>query len=432
MMLPVKHHLLTACPVEQAVSLWAAHFQQRQLVLAYSGGMDSAVLLHALYRLGYRPQLVHVHHGLQTVADDWVEFAQQQALNYGLALNVHHVQLSSQSRRGMEAKAREVRYKALWQSVMAGGVLLTAHHQRDQAETILLRLLRGSGVKGLGAMRAQRVYTEGRQHIRPLLSVPYVQLQAYAQHHQLLWVEDPTNEQTIALRNEVRLQLLPMLSKWQQQSDALLAQTAQHCQEADELLQQMAKEDWEKLAIDAHRFRLLNWQSMSWPRARQALAYALAQLQVTYSTAQWQQVKQQFYARTDKQTHPQLCTQGYCLLLADVQGYVIPQAWLSVASQQLWVTQTVSVCDWAAWLRLQLSASSEQSITLKPRQGGESVLVAGRRHSLKKWLQQQAVPHWQMMLWPVFYDQQGQVIGWFGLSEAHWQSLGLSVQLLSC
>lgn len=421
----------TACPIEQAVLLFKAEQSERPLVLGFSGGMDSTVLLHALVMQGFSPKLVHVHHGLQSVADEWVVHAQQQASYYGVNLHVERVSLAQVSRRGMEDRARSVRYDALWQQVPENGVLLTAHHQRDQAETLILRLLRGAGVKGMGAMSAFQYRDDGRCLCRPLLSVSYEAMLAYAQGHQLTWVEDPTNQQAIALRNQVRHQILPLLSQFQPAIEQKLAQTAFHCQEADQLLSEMAREDWQKLQLSEVHCSLSAWQALNWPRARQALAYALDKRGEALSVVQWQQVKRQYYHRVSVQTHPKLTLSHCALLVSDDSLFCLPLNWLTEPCERfISLSSTMIEVEWMPWLSLQLIADTKVplSIRMVARSGGEKVKVAGKMRSLKSWLQKANIPHWQMALWPVIYDEQGQLLGWPGMPN-DWWSVEITLEL---
>jgi tRNA(Ile)-lysidine synthase len=411
----------TACPIEQAVLLFKSAYGHRPIVLAFSGGMDSTVLLHALVKQGLTLKIVHVHHGLQAVADDWVSHAQQQARHYGVECHIERIQLADRSRRGMEDLARSARYMALWQQVPNQGVLLTAHHQRDQAETVLLRLLRGAGVKGLAAIHNEQSFDHQRCLYRPLLSVSYEAMLAYAQRHQLSWVEDPTNQQAVALRNQIRHALFPIMRQFQPALEKKIAQTALYCQEADALLMEMASEDWQKLHLSEQCWSLSLWQSLSWPRARQALAYRLMMLGESLTASQWQQVNQQFYQRVSSQTHPELCLSQHKLVLADDKGCCLPLSWLvAPAEQTLSLTQQKQRIVWIFWLNITLSIKqSSLTIKLVPRQGGEKVSVDGKMRSLKSWLQKAHIPHWQMALWPVIYDEQGQLLGWPGM-PSHW------------
>lgn len=425
----------TACPIEQAVLLFKSVYGHRPIVLAFSGGMDSTVLLHALVKQGLTPKMVHVHHGLQAVADDWVLHAQQQAAHFGVECHIERIQLADRSRRGMEDLARSARYTALWQQVPNQGVLLTAHHQRDQAETLLLRLLRGAGVKGLGGIHAEQSFDHQRCLYRPLLSVSYEAMLAYAQRHQLSWVEDPTNQQAVALRNQIRRGLLPTMRQLQSALEQKLAQTATHCQEADALLMEMAAEDWQKILLSEQGWSLSQWQSLSWPRARQALAYRLMMLGESVTVAQWQQVKQQFYQRVSSQTHPELCLSQHKLVLGDDKGYCLPLSWLvAPAEQVLNLTSQAQHLVWVPWLSLALSIKQGSlTVRIKPRQGGEKISVDGKMRSLKSWLQKAHVPHWQMAHWPVVYNEKGQLLGWPGMPSHWWhESIACEVIFLNC
>lgn len=419
----------TACPIVQAVSFLLAEIGDRPLVLAFSGGMDSTVLLHALSQQRRTIKAVHIHHGLQAVAEDWVRHCQQQARLYGVALHIERVIVSEASRRGMEDKARTARYEALWQQVPKQGVLITAHHQRDQAETLLMRVMRGTGLQGLGAIRAQQAYTEQRQLMRPLLGVSYQQLQHYAEQHQLHWVEDPTNATSIALRNHVRHTLLPLMTNYQPAIELKLAQLATHAQEANQLLAMMAESDWQTLTLGRYQWHLSRWQSMPWLRAKQALLCFAQSLGISWTAVQWQQIEQQFYIKAHHVTHPRLVAHGYCLMADKGVGYCVPKGWLCMPERRVWSLCDVSSIAWGEWARLTVMQKVACTIEVRARVGGERIQTSSKSQSLKKWLQQQSIPAWQMALWPVFWDvKTGQCVGWAGLS-VHSESPMPSIQL---
>lgn len=209
------------------------------LVVAFSGGLDSTVLLH---RLAVDPVLrarglraLHVHHGLQAAADAWAEHCARQAAALGVALEVLRVDVPRDGGHGIEAAAREARYAALAAALAPGETLATAHHLDDQAETFLLRALRASGPEGLGAMRPWRRFAGG-WHWRPLLALPRATLRAWAQAHALEWIEDPSNALPDPDRNFLRLQVLPMLQRRWPHAAAALARSAELSAQADALL----------------------------------------------------------------------------------------------------------------------------------------------------------------------------------------------------
>lgn len=220
--------------VQQALTAFLEHLPSEKLTLALSGGMDSMVLMHALAKAGVHFQAVHVHHGLQRHGDAWVRHCEQMAKALGVPCQVRRVQVQVQG-KGIEAAARTARYQALWEAVPEGGVLLTAHHQRDQAETLLLNLLRGSGVRGLQGMLPLSQCGDNWLG-RPFLNVPYQHLKAYARFFDLQWVEDTSNRKGWFLRNRIRYVLLPALKRLQPAIESQLAKTAAHHQAAETLL----------------------------------------------------------------------------------------------------------------------------------------------------------------------------------------------------
>jgi tRNA(Ile)-lysidine synthase len=209
-------------------------------VVAFSGGRDSAVLL----QLAVQQKLlglcaVHVHHGLQAAADDWARHCESVCAALGVPLRVVPVQINPDDARGPESAARAARYEALRTCLPEGGVLMTAHHQADQAETLLMRLLRGTGVEGLAAMHSLTPFAPGWLW-RPLLQTPHKAIVDYAMQHALPWVEDPHNSAPRYARSWLRQQAMPILrSRWPE-VDRQFALAASHAQEADTLLQDLA------------------------------------------------------------------------------------------------------------------------------------------------------------------------------------------------
>lgn len=224
--------------------------QEHAVLLAYSGGLDSSVLLHQLVQLRrQRPSLqlraVHIHHGLSPLADRWVEHCQLQCSQWQVPLLVVHVAVDVRH-GGVEAAARSARYQAFRQQLQPGETLLTAQHQDDQSETLLLALKRGSGPAGLAAMPAQHWLGEHR-HLRPLLAFSRQQLEAWAQDSSLTWIEDESNADTRYDRNFLRLDVLPGLNaRWPHFSRAL-ARSAALCGEQEQLLDELLAESLEGL-----------------------------------------------------------------------------------------------------------------------------------------------------------------------------------------
>ncbi|MVW89089.1 tRNA lysidine(34) synthetase TilS [Pseudomonas sp. PB101] len=213
--------------------------------IAFSGGLDSTVLLHLLAHLAKTQSLptlnaIHVHHGLQAAADAWPEHCRSVCAALGVPLQVVRVQV--QPGASLERAARDARYHAFTETVQANEVLLTAQHRDDQAETLLFRLLRGAGVRGLSGMPRQRPLGKGHL-LRPLLDVTRAELEAYASEQGLSWVEDPSNEDRQYSRNYLRHQVFPALASRWPQAVATMARSAAHLSEAQALLDDLADID---------------------------------------------------------------------------------------------------------------------------------------------------------------------------------------------
>ncbi|HXE38519.1 MAG TPA: tRNA lysidine(34) synthetase TilS [Azonexus sp.] len=249
---------------------------QERLCVALSGGCDSVVLTHLLSRLGLTGRLsaIHVHHGLSPNADAWADFCIRYCRDLGIPLSVHRVTVGLGGGEGLEAAARRARYAAFADS--AADCLLLAQHRGDQAETLLHNLLRGTGVTGAAAMPVERRFGALRL-IRPLLDVARAEIESYARHHGLAWVEDESNGDLALTRNFLRHQALGLLSERFPAAESALAQAAVNFAEAAALLDELAELDWAQASAgDAARLAVLRQLSM--PRLKNLLRHRLRQL----------------------------------------------------------------------------------------------------------------------------------------------------------
>jgi tRNA(Ile)-lysidine synthase len=201
---------------------------RQPLLVGFSGGLDSTVLLHALAASAQARErglrAVHVHHGLHPDADAWAAHCERICAALQVPLAVMHVRVRPTG-HGPEATARAARLAAFTETLREGEALALAHHQDDQAETFLLRALRGSGVEGLRAMRRWRRFGRGWLW-RPLLDIPRTALLEYARRHELAWIDDPSNADTTFDRNFLRHRVLPLLRERWPGADAALARSA--------------------------------------------------------------------------------------------------------------------------------------------------------------------------------------------------------------
>ncbi|MEJ1354303.1 MAG: tRNA lysidine(34) synthetase TilS [Candidatus Sedimenticola sp. (ex Thyasira tokunagai)] len=214
--------------------------------VAYSGGRDSHVLLHAM--AGLSDQLttplraIHINHGLQSAADAWEAHCIATCKDLDIPLETVRLALSPIKGESLEALAREGRYRAISALIKEGELLLTAHHQDDQAETLLLQLLRGAGPAGLGSMPRVDTFGDGYR-ARPLLGFQRSELEAYAIEQQLSWVEDGSNLDLSFDRNYLRSEVFPLLQARWPGVARTLSRSAGHCAESHELIEAQATED---------------------------------------------------------------------------------------------------------------------------------------------------------------------------------------------
>lgn len=224
-----------------------AHLQRPLLLVGYSGGVDSHVLLCLLARyVAEHPecqlQAVHVHHGLNRQADAWARHCQQICAGLGVALAIEPVTLAPGPRESLEAKARDARYAVLSRHLPTGGSLITAHHQDDQLETLLLALKRGAGPRGLAGMPVCQPFSDG-QLLRPLLFVPRTTIVQWAQAHRLNWIEDDSNQNEQFDRNFLRQQIIPKLKARWPALGLTAGRSARLCAEQESLALELAELD---------------------------------------------------------------------------------------------------------------------------------------------------------------------------------------------
>ena len=382
----------------QALKAWR---KAKAWHVAFSGGLDSTVLLHLLVQLRQTHSLppitaVHVHHGLQATADAWPAHCQALCDELNVPLQVIRVQV--QPVASLERAAREARYQAFVACTRADEVLLTGQHRDDQAETVLFRLLRGAGVNGLAGMPRQRRLGQGSL-CRPLLDVSRAELEAYAHDQRLTWVEDPSNSQTNFSRNYLRHEVLPVLERRWPQATTTLARNADHCAEAQGLLSELAEQDLQA-AVSPSAFDWLGVPSlelaplarMSPARQRNALRHWLNAFSPMPDTEHWAGWETLRDAREGAQPIWRLA--GGEMHRASGRVWWLSGDWLKPpVAPGLWVQpQHPLVLPGNGLLNLhgEIPAGSVQ---VSYRQGGEVMELAQRGHrDLKRLLNERGVP----------------------------------------
>jgi tRNA(Ile)-lysidine synthase len=266
-----------------------------RLALALSGGLDSMVLLDALAHWVQTrrdagealapPLAIHIHHGLSEHANDWLVVCEREARLRGFAFEALRVNVSRDARQGIEGAARAARYEALAASCNAHGVdwLMTAHHANDQAETVLLQMLRGAGLPGVAAMAVEGAFPVAAGELcrarllRPLLDISRETMRAYAKARSLTWVEDPSNDDRHYLRNALRHDVMPAIAAHVPAYRETLARFARHAAQAQSLLDQLAQTDFDMArSASTHgdeRLQRSRLQALDAPRLANLLRY---------------------------------------------------------------------------------------------------------------------------------------------------------------
>ncbi len=241
--------MLNAMLVNEQLQFITEKTQAKQFVIAFSGGLDSHVLLHTCNTISNSPfsfRALHINHGLQKDANNWEVHCKKICENLNISYQSQSLNLSNLDGKSLEEHARNARYQYLFDSLSDDEVLLTAHHQNDQAETILLNLFRGAGVNGLSAMPLLReVKHQGKNvfHARPLLHQPYNDLVEYAEKHKLKFIQDLSNFDEAFDRNFLRKTILPKLRKRWSGIDKTLSRAADIQAETRSLLNHYAQDD---------------------------------------------------------------------------------------------------------------------------------------------------------------------------------------------
>jgi tRNA(Ile)-lysidine synthase len=223
------------------------------LCVAFSGGADSTALLAALSQLPRRPaslRALHIDHRLQAASRRWSAHCRRIARQLRVPLAVRTATIVRVRGESLEAAARRERYRLFARTLAPGEALLTAHHQDDQLETVLLQLLRGAGVAGLAAMPEVAPLAQGLL-VRPLLTLPRAALVAWVRAQQLSWVEDESNAQLRADRNFLRGRVLPLIRERWPSAAATVARSARHAAEAQRLLELLGQSDADRASCGA-------------------------------------------------------------------------------------------------------------------------------------------------------------------------------------
>lgn len=403
----------------------------RRLCVALSGGRDSVVLLHALSALraageggaaglgGVELSAIHVHHGISPHADHWAGFCADVAESCGVPLRLVRVQVPVASGEGLEGAARRLRHEAF--AEQPAEWLALAHHRDDQAETVLLNLLRGAGVSGAAGMHAERPRATGPTLLRPLLDIPRAAIESYASAHALTWIEDESNGDTWFRRNYLRHEIMPRLNERFAGADRSLARAAGHFAEAAGLLEELAVLDRERVAAPSGRVALPAFNALPAARARNLLRHELLAAGFRAPDTRWIDEARSQLSTTSALSETCVATADGELRIYRGELYVVPHR--PPAPSQALPCSLEAEFPWAGG-RVRFLATvgegiSRQSVDaaglrLQPRSGGESLqLQANRpRRSLRNLLQESGIPPWERERLPFLWS--GERLLWIG------------------
>ena len=404
---------------------------EKRIAVALSGGLDSVVLLDTVCKAQAKNQTnnqifaFHIHHGLQKPADDWLIFCEKLAKQYKIHFDFRLLHLNSDEEKGnIEARARAGRYEALADLCEEYGIedLLLAHHQNDQAETVLLQLLRGSGVAGLSGMPTSRQLELNNHNItlwRPLLNQSRQELEAYAKEHKLKWIEDPSNQNIKYRRNAVRKKIIPALEKIQPEALANMARSAQLLGEAQTLLNRLAEQDGKSI-LNKSQLKLeplLVLAKEDLPAANNVLRYWLQTQQLAMPSqerlhAWWRDLAQ---VKADANLE----------WLHDERKIYLWRGMLQVGNVEAgrWVLKTLPANSKqlglpANWVK---EAQDNNKISLRERQGSEKIQIKPKtpRKTLKNLYQEADIPPWERQAPLLYINDELIAVAGIGLSYPH-------------
>lgn len=385
---------------------------ETRLCVGLSGGLDSVVLLHLLHRLraelGYTLSAVHVHHGLSSHADAWAGFCMDYCRALAVPLRLERVHVERGGRQGLEAAARQARYRVY--ASLAVDYVVLAHQQDDQVETLLLNLLRGTGVAGMAAMPIER-RLGGVRLLRPLLEVPRAEIERYARIQDLGWVEDESNLDLAFARNHLRHAVLPVIESRFPAYRANLSRAARHFAECAGLLTDLARLDATQ-AVDAEGLDLAALSRLPHARAKNLLRWYLGEMGLrVWPEARLQAVLDQL-SEAGPDNRIEIRAGDQCLRVWRGRLKGVPIVRGGGGMSVVWQGEAVlSFAGGRLEFRhgigegISLARLGSEAVILRTRRGGEHLRPDCKRprRALKQLCQERAIPPWQRDLLPMLY-----------------------------
>lgn len=398
-----------------------------RLYIGFSGGVDSTVLLHFLSRqpeLKQRLTAVHIHHGLSPNADAWSAHCQQVAQQFNVPFLSRKIKIASKS--NIEEQARDLRFEAFNRLIDSRDALLLAQHQDDQAETVLLRLFRGTGINGAAAMAAERSLPRGRL-IRPLLNCTRQELVDYAQRWQLSWVEDESNQSLSYDRNFLRQQIMPLIKQRWPSAVANITRFSLHCREAQTMLEEFNQLELSDIDLSRASLDLKVLENLSQSRRKLLIRQWLKNHYHVLPSSQLMQriVNELMAARVD--ANPVIEWRPFQLRRYQNQIYLwqepecLDAVWQQFPEPLMISSGRLTAMKSSAGFKF----NGNQRLEIRFRKGGERFYYRGQHKSLKKLFQDWGLPPWLRDCWPLIYiDGQLAVVPDFAVSDAFYSHEG--------
>lgn len=391
------------------------HTSSSKYVVAFSGGLDSTVLLHAMRALGLSLHAVHINHHLQPQSDQWEHHCKEICNAWNVAFSARHIRVKKRPRRSIEEDAREERYRKLAEFIGTQDVLVTAHHKNDLAETVLLQLLRGAGPTGLSAMAVEQNFSFN-MHLRPLLGHTRKELFEYAQQHALHWIEDVSNESLEFDRNYLREEIMPgLVARWPGTLQTL-ARAADLQAHAASCLQDLANLDVRAAATDDSR--VLNakvLQKLGYARLNNALRGWVKNhaMRVPSKKVLDRIATDVVYKNAPRSSPVQTWKEGEIrryrnriYLMQPLSEHNCNQEYRWEISRPLHIASLDRILQPADLDRYGIIfPEGTREVTVRFRNGGERLRSFGGKHSksLKKFFQETGVPPWKRDRIPLLY-----------------------------
>ncbi|KTD82773.1 tRNA lysidine(34) synthetase TilS [Legionella waltersii] len=398
---------------------WITHFETyRKVVVGFSAGLDSTVLLHTLSSL---PTLknkllaVHINHGISPKANVWQDHAEQISKGLGVEFKAQSIKFSRDA--NIEAQARAARYDFFYSIISKQDCLVLGHHKDDQVETLLLQLFRGAGIEGLSAMKEIST-SESISIARPFLQCSRKDLERYALEHELAWVEDESNSDTRYSRNFLRHSMIPLIEeKWPGAKDSI-ARAADHCQEAAKNLEELAIMDCPNLLNKEKELVLTDIRDLSSSRMINVLRYWLKGNAVLMppTVILHRVLDEVLKAKTDAQP----LVEWDRVKIRRYKDTLYLESSKTNESVKLDITVEALVQD---AISKGMFVPENAEIEVKYRQGGERFIWHGQTKSLKKLFQEWGVPPWNRDKIPLIYiNHQLAAVGSYAISDVFYKA----------